>query len=199
MTDVDCHPLTADRWDDLVALFGAERGASGGCWCMYWRSQVSQKAFYAGDRGERRDAFRTIVEDDAPAPGVLACVADQPVGWVAVAPRSRYPRFQKSKASALSLSAEDADSIWAITCFFIAKEARGTGLMRVLVDAAVAYATSCGATAVDAAPLDVRRKLVAGEGFVGVASVFSAAGFKVIQATSAAKPLMRVCCRGAAA
>ena len=28
--------LTIDSWNDFERLFG-ERGACGGCWCMYWR------------------------------------------------------------------------------------------------------------------------------------------------------------------
>ena len=30
------RPLTPSRGKELEALFG-ERGASGGCWCMFWR------------------------------------------------------------------------------------------------------------------------------------------------------------------
>ena len=30
------HSLTPDRCDDFATLFG-ERGACGGCWCMWWR------------------------------------------------------------------------------------------------------------------------------------------------------------------
>jgi hypothetical protein len=30
------QPLTPLNWPDLEQLFG-EKGACGGCWCMYWR------------------------------------------------------------------------------------------------------------------------------------------------------------------
>ena len=30
------HRLTPERWADFEELFG-ERGAAGGCWCMWWR------------------------------------------------------------------------------------------------------------------------------------------------------------------
>ncbi len=32
--DLEFQPVTAERWQDLEALFG-ESGAYGGCWCMY--------------------------------------------------------------------------------------------------------------------------------------------------------------------
>ncbi|HEB84575.1 MAG TPA: N-acetyltransferase, partial [Bacteroidetes bacterium] len=33
---LEVYPLSPERWGDFEALFG-ERGACGGCWCMYWR------------------------------------------------------------------------------------------------------------------------------------------------------------------
>ena len=35
------RPVTPDRWDDVVALFGP-RGACAGCWCMYFRQSRSE-------------------------------------------------------------------------------------------------------------------------------------------------------------
>lgn len=188
---VECHPLTRERWGDLETLFGSERGANGGCWCMYWRTLGSQKAFYAGDRGARKDAFSQIVAGAQTPPGIIAYADGVPAGWVAVAPRCDVPRFNAQKASKLQDGADDL-IIWAVTCFFIDRPFRGSGLMRQLLDAAVAFARTHGAAAIDAAPLDVTRKLVAGEGYVGIASVFADTGFKVVARNSTAKPLMRL-------
>ena len=33
---LEVHPLTADRWDDLVTLFDRP-GDPTGCWCMFYR------------------------------------------------------------------------------------------------------------------------------------------------------------------
>lgn len=44
---VDVHPVTPERWDDLVRLFGAN-GAYANCWCMWWR--VTAAAFDEGDK-----------------------------------------------------------------------------------------------------------------------------------------------------
>ena len=35
-SSVEYHTLTPDRWPDFEKLFG-EKGAYGGCWCMWWR------------------------------------------------------------------------------------------------------------------------------------------------------------------
>ena len=52
------HPLTPERWDDLVALFG-EKGACAGCWCMYWRRKHSEFARLKGSGN--RTALRRLV------------------------------------------------------------------------------------------------------------------------------------------
>jgi hypothetical protein len=52
LLDVYCHPLSADRWQDLDMLFES-RGASGGCWCMYWRPPRAQFTAPKGARTEK--------------------------------------------------------------------------------------------------------------------------------------------------
>ena len=187
---LEIKPLTPERWDDLVALFGPERGATGGCWCMYWRSEGSQKAFYELPREARRDAFAQRVAA-GPPPGLIAYDDGVGVGWVSVGPRAEYPRFNRTKAS-VPEPGLDLLSTWAINCFFIRKSHRGSGLMKALVAAAVAFARDQGAASIDAAPLDVSRKLVAGEGYVGVASAFRDNGFDEVARHSQPRPLMRV-------
>ena len=87
------HPLTADRWDDFEALFGAN-GACGGCWCQWF---LLPNKIYETQKGEgNRQAMRQIVESGA-VPGLLAYHEGQPIGWVAVAPRKDYSRLQRSR------------------------------------------------------------------------------------------------------
>ena len=179
------HPLTPDRWDDLVDLFGPERGASSGCWCMWWR--MPRADWKAVPRAEKRDRFRAIVEA-GPPPGVLAYDGGQAVGWCAVGPRATLPRMNGSRVAA---PLDTTDGVYAVNCFYIRTGYRGQGLMRVLLDGAMALAAEQGAVAVEACPLDTDRKLVWGEGFVGLAPVFRAAGFEEVARRSATRPLMR--------
>src|SRR3989337_32897 len=89
---VETWPLTAERWPDLEALFG-ERGAVGGCWCMWWRQTAAEFAAQAGEAN--RHALKALAEGDT-APGILAYVDDRPVGWCSVAPRSEFGRINRS-------------------------------------------------------------------------------------------------------
>ena len=101
------HPLTADRWMDLEALFGA-RGACGGCWCMTWR--LPRARFEEGKGDGNRAAFRRRVRS-GPPPGVLAYVEDEPAGWCAIAPRAEYEYLSRSRV----LRAIDDRAVWAVS------------------------------------------------------------------------------------
>ncbi len=90
---ITCHPLTPDRWDDFVAVFGA-RGACAGCWCMWWK--LSRKEWEAHKGTGNRRAMKKIV-DAGEVPGLLAYHDGRPVGWCAIAPRERYATIERSR------------------------------------------------------------------------------------------------------
>lgn len=189
------HPLTADRWADLEDLFGPQRGANSGCWCMWPR--LSGVAFKAMAREDRRDAFHAIVAA-GPPPGLLAYDGKLAVGWCAVGPRPSLARFQSAKTSRLvddpggELAEDEMPSIHAISCFFIRTGYRKRGLTRRLAMAAIEFARQRGAAAVDICAIEPQKKLTWGEGFVGIASVFASLGFREIARRSPHRPLMRL-------
>lgn len=84
----EVQPVTAERWGDLVSLFG-ERGASSGCWCMWFRARP-----HPSDRSRalNRATLESLVTDDR-VPGLLGYRDGEPVGWVSVAPRPEYERI----------------------------------------------------------------------------------------------------------
>jgi GNAT superfamily N-acetyltransferase len=178
------HPLTPDRWDDLVDLFGPERGANSGCWCMWWR--MPRAEWKATPRNDRRDRFHAIVEA-GPPPGVLAYKGDLAVGWCAIGPRTTLPRMNHSRVAG---PLEGVEGVWAVNCFYVRAGHRGEGLMRVLLDGALRFATDEGARFVEACPIEPNRRLVWGEGYHGIASVFRAAGFEEVARRSPTRPLM---------
>lgn len=188
---LEIRPLTPERWDDLVDLFGPGRGANSGCWCMW--SILRGRDFDAIDREERRNLFEARVAA-GPAPGLLMYRGTDVVGWVAVGPRSQYERFQRSKVS----KPLDSDSIgsesspFAITCFYIRSGHRKTGLMRPLALAAIDHARKAGADQIDACPIESGKRLQWGEGFVGLISVFRDLGFCEVARRSPKRPLMRL-------
>jgi GNAT superfamily N-acetyltransferase len=176
-------PLTPERWGDLEHLFG-ERGASSGCWCMWWRVAAKDWEANAGDGN--RSVFRRIVEA-GPAPGLLAYDGDAPVGWVAVAPRDDYPRLNRSP----KLKPVDDVPTWAITCFYIERAYRRSGVGGTLLAAAVRHARESGATAVEGYPVDPGgQRVTNASAFTGVLDMFRAAGFEEI-ARRGGRPILR--------
>lgn len=188
--DVTIHPLSPERWDDLEDLFGPQRGASSGCWCLWPR--VPASGFRTMDRDARKAAFHGIV-DKGPAPGLLAYAGDLAVGWCAVGPRIDYARFQSTKVSRLDeATAADPERVFALTCFYTRTGYRKRGLMERLTVAAIAHARENGARALDVCPIEPDRPLIWGEGFVGIAPLFRAMGFEEIARRSPRRPLMRL-------
>lgn len=178
------HPLTPDRQADFETLMGPKGGADG-CWCMLWR--LSAAAYRAGKGEANRDAMRERITNGRP-PGLIGYLGDTPSGWISVAPREEFPRLGGSKI----LAPVDDRPVWSVTCFFIARPARGTGLATVLLRAAADFARGHGAEAVEGYPVDP------GEGrypvsfaWTGLAPIFEAAGFTEVARRSEKRPIMR--------
>src|SRR5205823_14504141 len=88
--------LTPSRWRDLERLFG-ERGACGGCWCMWWRMKRAEFKLNKGEKNNR--ALKDLV-DSGEVPGIIAYAGSEPVGWCALAPRQNYPLVENSRVLA---------------------------------------------------------------------------------------------------
>ncbi len=178
------RPLTPERWRDLDLLFG-ERGACGGCWCMFWRLKRSQFEKQKGP-GNRR-AFRKIVASGR-VPGLLAYAGSQPIGWCALAPRETYPGLERSRV----LAKVDEKPVWSVTCFFVARPFRRKGVAVRLLRAAAEYARKRGATIVEGYPVEPKNgKMPDVFAYTGLASGFRQAGFVEVLRRSETRPIMR--------
>src|SRR5262245_16281686 len=177
------HPLTPERWSDLEALFG-ERGACGGCWCMFWR--LGHAEWKAGKGAPNRRAFRKLV-GAGEAPGVLAYADGKPVGWCAVAPRAVYVALARARV----LKPVDDLPVWSVSCLFVARPYRRRGLSARLLKAAAAFARGRGARMLEGYPVDPGQALPDPFVWTGLASSFRSAGFTEIARRSRTRPIMR--------
>ena len=180
------EPATGERWTDVERLAG-ERGFSSGCWCMWWR--VSSREFDERHGDGLRSEFRALVQG-GDEPGLIAYVDDEPVGWVALAPRSEYPRLNRSP----KLKPVDDRPVWSITCFYIDRRHRRQGVAAALLDAAVSYARDHGAEAVEAYPIDTSSGSAAAKAsaelYTGTLAMFERAGFTEV-ARRGGRPIVR--------
>ncbi len=173
-------PLTAASWDALATLFDAG-GDPRWCWCQYWR--LRSRDFAALKVPELRARLAAQAASAEP-PGLVALESDpatgreRAVGWVSLGPRPSFERIVRSKV----IPRIDNRPVWSIVCFAVSSSARGRGLGLALLRAAVEYARSQGATALEAYPIVTERgsKVVANAAFGGTLSMFERAGFEVV-------------------
>ena len=182
-------PADAARWSDLEQLLGP-RGAYLGCWCMWWR--LPRKEFKAQRGQGNRESLRDLVCSSAPS-GVLAYREGQCVGWCSIAPRPGQVALETSRI----LRSPDQQDVWAVTCFYVAKTARRTGLTDDLLEAALSYAADRGGRIVEAYPIDLDTPQLAGQrltgyaGYMGFASTFRDHGFREVGRASETQLIMR--------
>lgn len=194
MTPLEVHPATADRWNDVVRVFGRRGEDSSWCWCQrFLRGETASDG--GRTRPDNRGALFEEVSHAVTPPGLIAYVGGTPVGWTRVAPRDRLPGIRDHRALSRVLTNDDA-GIWWVTCFAVAKGSRRSGVGHGLLEAAVRFAREQGAVAVEGHPVDVARlhaKRVGGAAlFTGTRAMFAEAGFQEVARTHPSRPVMRV-------
>ena len=118
------------------------------------------------------------------APGLMAFEGDQPVGWIAIAPRDELTRVARSRAT----PPVDGEPVWVIPCVTVRKAHRGRGIALALIEAAVTYAGRQGASAVEAYPRAGAERTGDDNAFFGTEAMFSRAGFSVIRGPLEGRP-----------
>ena len=183
-SELTFSPLTGERWVDLETLFG-ERGACGGCWCMWQRLKRSE---FERQKGEaNKQALRAIVEAGE-VPGLLAYLGNKAVGWCSVAPREQYPVLDRSRI----LKRIDDVPVWSVACLFVEKSYRHRGLTLKLLQAAIDYVRRQGGRVVEGYPVEPRQaQMPSVFAWTGFASTFARAGFVECARRSETRPIMR--------
>jgi GNAT superfamily N-acetyltransferase len=201
----DMHPITEEKvrivpaneasWDDLRTIFGVSD--PGRCQCQ--RFKVPGWIWRDSTQAERVAALRTQTACDTPdattTSGLVAYVDDDPAGWVAVEPRTAYPKLRTSRVPWSGREEDkDDDGVWAVTCFVVRKGHRGRGLTYFLAQATIAYAREHGAVALEAYSMITKpgQQITWGELHVGARQVFQDAGFTEITHPTARRVVMRI-------
>jgi len=117
-----------------------------------------------------------------PPPGYVAYLGGEPVGWCGVSMRTATPRLDHSRV----IPAIDTQPVWVIGCFRIRVGYRRRGVARALLAAVVRAARDAAAPGVEAYPVDPGgRRIDTGFAYVGLVSMFDAAGFARVLLTDA--------------
>jgi GNAT superfamily N-acetyltransferase len=187
---VTVKPLTADRFDDLAALF-MQGGDPKGCWCMWFRKSGLT---WSNSTPKANRAGLHALAATGPAPGLVAYRDGEAVGWVSLGPRESYERLETSRL----LARLDDRPVWSIVCFVVSARSRRQGIARQLLHAAIDYARRKGASMLESYPVAISRgRVPSASAYHGSQSMFAKAGFKVVETrqwnkSSPLRPIMRL-------
>jgi GNAT superfamily N-acetyltransferase len=172
---------------DIEFLFSSNSSIDN-CSCMWFL--ISVKDYHAGGREQNRLRFYELLQAEIMPVGLIAYHEENPVGWCAVGPRSRYHRAIRTPT--YKGRAPDEDTlVWLTPCFFVRDEARALGVAEALLERAITLAEESGATAIEGFPFSGNQRRYSGDTQVGIESVFTACGFSVIRRPSENRVIMR--------
>jgi GNAT superfamily N-acetyltransferase len=176
----EAHPVTKERWPDLVELFN--RPIVRTCFCMYYRKTGAGTG--VGEKNRR--AMKALV-DHGTVPGLVGYEDGVPVAWVSLGPREEYAKLRRSPV----MKPVDDRPVWSIVCFFVDGNARGKGLSERMLRAALDYARSRGARLVEGYPVDNDRRSHPDDMFFGAKSMYDRAGFREVARRRPTRPVVR--------
>jgi len=188
-------PASEASWDDLAAIFGTTN--AGQCQCQ--RFKVRGCIWRDSTQEDRTGMLREQTGCDDPnaatTSGLVGYLDDEPVGWVAVEPRTAYFKLRTSRVPWTGRDEDkDDDGIWAVTCFVVRKGYRGRGLTYPLARATVDFARERGARALEAYPMITHpgKEITWGEVHVGARQVLEEAGFVEVSRPTVRRVVMRI-------
>lgn len=169
-------PVTDKTVSDFQTLFGA-RGAPNYCWCMTWRASSAELKDTKSASRQRQMLGRIAAGEPV---GLLAYLDGEPVGWVSVAPKESFRGLG---------GPDDALKVWSLTCMYIAKAQRKSGLSAALIEAAAKAARRAGAEVLEAYPVDPQSPSYR---FMGFVPAFERLGFTAVGTAGKRRHVMRL-------
>jgi GNAT superfamily N-acetyltransferase len=174
-------PANEASCDDIAAIFGAA-DYPGRCQCQ--RYKVAGRFWRESTQQQRSAMLREQTACGQPGAaatsGLVGYLGAEPAGWVAVEPRTAYPRLATSRVVWRGRDEDkDDDGVWAVTCFVVRKGYRGQGLTYSLARATIDFARERGARALEGYPIIAPpgRDIPWGDAHVGTRQIFAEAGF----------------------
>jgi ribosomal protein S18 acetylase RimI-like enzyme len=156
---------------------------------MYYRRSGSPDPLLRGrTRSQANRAELKALVDSRNPPGLIGYRGKLPVGWVSVGPREDYARLKRSPV----MKPVDAQPVWSIVCYVVPAVYRGQGVARALLRGAIAYAKKCGATIVEAYPIDKPTRANDESMWFGAKSMYDKAGFEVVARRKPQRPVVRI-------
>ncbi len=168
---LELHPVDPSRREDFLRLHSEPNGL-GWCRCVAW--WVPTWDGWGERTAEQNCALRDSLFDRGEFDVYLLYEDGEPVGSCQCGPRDRLEKLRAGSGLA-----PDPD-VWALSCFAIAPDRRGRGLLRELVSRMLETLRAQGVERLQAFP---RRGegLEAGEVWTGPEALFVSLGFRLVK------------------
>ncbi len=150
MAGYQVKPLNKETWPDFASLVERHNGVWGGCWCLEFHPEGSQK-------GIDRRAIKERRVNEGQAHAALVFDGDLCVGWCQFGSPDELSRIKFGRAY-LEAAGDPPD--WRITCFFVDKGYRHKGVAAAALEGALSEIARLGGGTVESSPEDVDGRKV---------------------------------------
>lgn len=175
MTDYTVRPLDSATWEAYAALIERHNGVWGGCWCLSFHPPSEERGkSLAGNRELKR---RLVEEGEAHAAVVFD--GDDAVGWCQFGSPRELPNITHRKEWEAAVTRVPD---YRLTCFFVDRDHRRSGVSAVALDGALDLIALAGGGLVEGYPYDTDEKKV-NSSFLynGTRALFEKAGFSYVR------------------
>ena len=181
--DYTIAALGPDTWDAFAGLAERHNGVFGGCWCTWFHTFSSEKSRTV--EGNRSLKQRLVAEGRAHA--ALVMDGDEAVAWCEYGPPSELPNIYHRKQYEAEL---DVEPDYRVTCIFVDRRYRRTGLSAVVLDGALRLIGEAGGGVVEGYPHDNQgtKKAVL---YSGTRALFERAGVTYVRSKGQGNCVMR--------
>lgn len=186
MSEYMVRALSPDTWDGFAGLAQRHNGVFGGCWCTFFHTMHSEKTFDADDN---RSLKRRLVEEGR-AHAALVYDGDEAVAWCEYGSPEELPNIYHRKQYD---AGETNPAPWRITCFFVDRDHRRSGVAREALDGALQLIALAGGGEVVSFPNELPPGKRTSSSFLhnGTRAMFEKAGFTFDRHIGKSKTVMR--------
>ncbi|NYE95805.1 GNAT superfamily N-acetyltransferase [Psychromicrobium silvestre] len=135
------RPLNAASWDDFAELVERNNGIFGGCWCIGYHPEGSEKGL------NHRVAKQERVFNDRAHAALVYDHDGLAQGWCQYGSPEELSRIKHRREY---LKDAPAQPDWRITCFYVDKHHRSQGIARVALEGALDQIAQAGGGLVEA-------------------------------------------------
>jgi GNAT superfamily N-acetyltransferase len=171
MSKYEIKPLGPGTWDAFADLAERHNGVWGGCWCTWFHTMHAEK----GHTAEGNRALKERLVNEGRAHAALVFDGDVAVGWCEYGTPGELPNIYHRKEYEAGL---DRWPDYRLTCFFVDKRYRRSGVAAVALRGALDLIAQAGGGVVEAYPHDTAGQRVSASFlYNGTRSLFERAGF----------------------